>query len=532
MTPDVQIFTPPHSPPAIIEQKLSSYAAEPIDVPSHGFRYVLTGNTLLSPDRLKAVLSSALDPKMAVADTLAAYRREGYYLVAVTAQFAGRSVPAVSGTQLSKADSPQIVNINVIEGRVTKKNVPAEFDRFFNITDRPDLTTEMVTRRAIIANQYAARDGERLQSSFSPAEQPGGSDLTVTASKIPGFKPLSGSLLLGNYGSRYASSYVTGGNVLYHPGGGAELSANYLAGLPYWSRDSRDSQYHSQGFGGSLITPWGTYGLSAQKTHYQLGRSSYPLNTTGDTASYAVSGSQLIYATERAQLRLTQGFAHVDNRTTVFGGGYTVVDQRYDYVTAGLNFSQSYSIGGLAGSFSANYAYNRGTSARSGTFLLSDAPTAATPLFHYSDLSLTAQQELPSGYLAQATVNGQWAQDTLPQQQQWVLGGLGNLTAYNAGIIVGDEGYAVRLSLQSPSKEYGPFRVTPNVFVERGEARYHFVPGPWQRITDAGLGFTVSTTSGTSFSALYAAPIRLEGVAPRSADASRATVFFVLQQSF
>lgn len=534
MAIDSATFTPPPNPPAIVERKPQGYAGLSVRASSHGWAYVLTGNTLLPPDRLQTILAQATDPQQAVADVSAAYRAEGYFLVAVTAQLPAPATPAPSASGVpAAAGADHQVRITVIEGRITQTEVPASVQPYFSgLSGKPDLTVDQVTRRVVMANNFAARNGEKLQAGFGPAEQPGGSAFTVNASPLPDYKRVSGTLLLGNYGSRYASSYLTGGNVALRPGGGVELTANYVAGLPNWSRDSRGSQYHASGLGGSIVTPWGTYGLNAQKTHYQLGRISYPLNTAGDTVSVSLTGSQLLHASERSQLSLTQAFTHVDNRSTVFGGAYTLTDQRYDYASLGLSYTRGYSIGSLGGALIASYTYNRGTSARSGTFLLSEAPTAPTPLFHYSNLNLTLQQQLPGGYIGQATLNGQWAQDTLPQQQQWVLGGLGNLSAYNSGVLLGDSGYAMRLSLQAPAHQWGAFTATPNVFLEHGAARYKFVPGGWQRITDIGLGLNLSTRFGTTLSALYAAPVKLENVPAQTIKNSRATIFFVLQQSF
>jgi hemolysin activation/secretion protein len=530
MTIDSTTFTPPPSPPVVIARKLQGDAGLAVRASSRGWDYVLTGNTLLPAKRLQAILAQAADPQQAVAEISAAYRDEGYFLVAVTAQLPEQSIPASDEPTASAA---RLVRISVIEGRVTQTELPAPVKPYFSgLSGKPDLTVDQVTRRAVMANNYAARNGEKLQTGFSPAEQPGGSVLTVNASPIPDFKRISGTLLLGNYGSRYASSYLAGGNVILHPGGGVELTANYVAGLPNWSRDSRGSQYHANGLGGSIVTPWGTYGLNAQKTHYQLGRISYPLNTAGDTDNISLNASQLLYASERSQLSLTQAFTHVDNRSTVFNGAYTLTDQRYDYASLGLSYTRGYSLGSLGGALVASYSYNRGTSARSGSFLLSEASTAPTPLFHYSSLNLSLQQQLPGGYIGQATLNGQWAQDTLPQQQQWVLGGLGNLSAYNSGVLVGDSGYAMRLSLQAPAHQWGVFTATPNAFIEHGAARYKFVSGGWQRITDIGVGLNLSTRFGTTLSALYAAPVKLENVPAQTAKASRATVFFVLQQNF
>ncbi|MGC8730959.1 MAG: ShlB/FhaC/HecB family hemolysin secretion/activation protein [Halothiobacillaceae bacterium] len=528
MAIDTTTFVPPSKPPAVVEKKLPGYAGEAISVTSGQWHYVLTGNSLLPPQVLRGILAAATDPRLAVQAVSDAYRKAGYFLVAVTAQ-----VETPADAEQASSSAVRTVTIRVVEGRISQLDAPpAEQPYFAGLQHNPTLTESDVTRAAVQASDFAARNGERLQVGFAPAEQPGGSALRVEATPAPDFKPVNGTLLLGNYGSRYTSSYVAGANVAAHPGGGVELTANYLAGLPNWSRDSRGSQYHLFGVGASVVTPYGTYGINAQKTKYQLGRISYPLNTAGEVQTVGLSGSQLLFANARTQLSLVEGFNHVLNRSTVFGGAYTLTDQRYDYASLGLKYTQGYSLAGLGGALIASYTYNRGTKARSGTFLLSAAPTAPNPLFHYTTLNLSLQQQLPHGYLAQLTLNGQRALDTLPQQQQWVIGGLGNLSAYNSGLAVGDTGYALRASVQAPTRQFGPFSLTPNVFVEHAAAHYQFVPSAWQRATDIGVGLNLSTRFGTTLTALYAAPIKRQNIPAATAQGLRATVFVILQQSF
>src|SRR3569623_1806507 len=41
--------------------------------------------------------------------------------------------------------------------------------------------------------------------------------------------------------------------------------------------------------------------------------------------------------------------------------------------------------------------------------------------------------------------SAQFSSDTLPEQQQWVLGGVGSLTSSLPGVVVGDKGYLGRV---------------------------------------------------------------------------------------
>lgn len=533
MIPDA--FVPPNPPPPVVEQRLSAAAGVAVRVTSHGWAYRVTGNTLLPPDRIETLLLQADDPQQAVSRLSEAYKQAGYPLVVVTAQI--EPEPARTGASDSAAPPPSAgarsVSIRVVEGRITELQAAGALQPYFSgLRDRADVTADQVLRQAILANDYANRQGQRVQIGFSPAEQQGGSVLQAITTPLPGYKPWTAALQLGNYGSRYTSSYVAGGNIAWRPGAGWEFTGNYLAGLPNWSSDSRGSLYHAAGLGASVATPLGTYGLSVQNTTYKLGRVSYPLNTAGQVRTGSASGSQLLYASERSQLRLSESFNHVENRVSVFDGAYTLTDQRYDYLTLGLAYTRGYSLGDLGGALTGTLSYNRGLSERAGSFLLSSAATAPTPQFRSYNFGLTVQQQLPRSFYAQAVLNGQWTEDTLPQQQQWVLGGLGNLTAYNAGVAVGDKGYSLRLSLQAPAQQWGGLSLTPNLFIEHGAARYAQIQGPWQRVTDWGVGLNLALPrAGTTLNLLYARPVSSSNIAAQTLNQQRAHVFFVLQQS-
>jgi hemolysin activation/secretion protein len=516
-------FIPPPRPPAIVRRSLGPTAGIVVRASSHGWDYVLTGNTLLSPQALQRALADVRDPQAALQAVTQAYRARGYFLVAVTAKLPQAGLAGVASHR---------VELNVYEGQVTHQKVPPKLAGYFRgIGQRADLTTSAVVRRVLQADSYASRVGLSLRTGFAPAPEPGGSAFEVSAEPQPGFSRASGAWFLGNYGSRYVSSYVTGFNATLHPGGGTEFTANYTAGLPYWTSSSRDSQYHAQSVGGSIATPLGIYGLNFQKSHYQLGRIVYPLNTTGDTTITGLTGSQTVYADLLDKVTLSEGFNHVENRSTVYGGSYTLTDQRYDFATLGLKYTRSYALGSLPGSASVTASYARGTSARSGTFLLSAAPTAPTPLFHYRTVGFELAQQLPDGYMAQVVYNSQWALDTLPQQQQWVVGGFGNISAYNSGVAVGDSGYSLRAVLQTPGYALGSWRLTPNAFVEAASTSYRFVQASSAHLVDAGIGINVAAPHGFTASAVYAAPLHSSGLGPAVAQSSRGTIFFVVQKA-
>lgn len=90
--------------------------------------------------------------------------------------------------------------------------------------------------------------------------------------------------------------------------------------------------------------------------------------------------------------------------------------------------------------------------------------------------------------------------DTVPEQSQWVLGGLSNIASYLLGVAVGDAGGLARLQLDY--KLFGKderYTVVPRAFVEYGYARDEHaqagLPGGTPTIADAGVELAVSYSS-------------------------------------
>ena len=96
-----------------------------------------------------------------------------------------------------------------------------------------------------------------------------------------------------------------------------------------------------------------------------------------------------------------------------------------------------------------------------------------------------------------STAKAQFADEQVPQQQQFILGGMDTLSAYLPGILVGDEGYFADTRLES-RYTWNDFIVVPSVFVEYGGAWYNNAGSPQgdeQTIGDAGLRLKVNYKS-------------------------------------
>jgi hemolysin activation/secretion protein len=518
MTPDLPPNPPDNAPVAAIVAPAPK--PESIVVESHGYRYVIAGNVLLPQATIVTVVEGAEDPKQAVDRLKLAYQQAGYPLIAV-------------GGQVSN----KLVAIQVINGRITEKDItpPSLAPYFAGIEGREDLHRNTLIRKVAMAELFAARDGMRPAVNFAPAQEVGGTKIIVTEEPIEGAKRWNANLAFGNLGSRFSSRYLAQVAGAVRPGEGLELTASYGQGIPGLTADSGGSSYKNAVVGASLVTPLGLYGVSFSQVDYGIGEATAPLFPQGDISIGSITGTQLVYADETARWTVNEGYTHVDNVVKVFEGVFTLTDQHYDLVSAGTGYNKSFALLGQNANVGVGLTVSRGLAAPKGTFL-PVGPGIADPRFTQIQASLNYVQSLPEGYSLTVNWSGQWADTTVPQNQQWVLGGFGNLTAWLPAVMVGDGGSLFRAAVATAPWQWQGISVAGSAFVEAGLVNTHFTPAGQstnRAASDAGLSLSGSFTGGTSLTLAYAWPLATRNVELATLDAQgRAYLYFTLNQSF
>jgi hemolysin activation/secretion protein len=511
-----EAFTPPPSPPPVVELRLPAHAGGPLLVRSHGYAYRVSGNTLLDAAKLQRLIAAAATPADAVGAMNQAYQHAGYALVALRAEVQG-----------------QDVDVRVIEGRITRVHARPDVARFYRgVAFDPALSNDALIRRNILAQGYAAREGLGLKPSVAPAPQHGGTELSVDTPPQPGWRPLSGNVVLGNYGSRYVGGDVLGENLQWHPGHGLEFNLGYAHGLPGLTSAAAGSRYDAVNAGASVFTPWGLYGLAYSRSHYRVGQIASAFTPVGETETWGLTGSQLVFASPTLRLSTTQGLNHVWNHATVFGT-YVLTDQDYNDASVGVQANANASLFGQPAAFSVGLGYTLGLTAPRAT-LSAQTPGAPQSRFHDWTLNASWQQNLPRGWTSSLSGSAQWALDTLPQNQQWVLGGYGSLSAWTPGLLVGDGGYLLRGQLATPPRSWRGWQVAANGFIEQGAVTFHYMAAglpAWSMLADAGVGLTLTSPWKTQLTLSAARPIASKNVTATTM-ASQRSLYLVVQQSF
>ena len=489
-------------------------------VKSHGYEYIIVDNHLLKQATVAKAVKGAPKPRAAVGALKKAYQKRGYFLVALVGREQGHRVL-----------------LRVVEGRLTHIKGPGQMTWFFSgLKGKKNITNSDVIRHATLAQDYDATNGQQPQIRFKPAPETGGSTMKISQKALKNYKPIGASFTFGNFGNRYASRYLVQGRV-HVKSHGFTLQVHDSYGLTGMSSNTKGAYYNAPGAKLSYVTPWGIYKLDYSHTKYQLGKAFAPLFPLGRITRYGFSGTQLLHASPRTRWTLDEGFHHINDTETVFGGAYTLRNQHYNVLKVGSDFNHRF--GGLfnhAASLSVGGKIKLGSPFGTSSGFPSPGPGNPSPAFTLYAGHASLTQVLPKNFRLKLNVSGQTTSDTLPEYQQWVLGGVNNLTAYLPGTIVGDSGYLTRLSAESPTWQPWLFTVSGKAFIEHGAARYTFIPPKshtWQSATDIGASLSLHLPlTKTSATVAYAHPVTTRHVSHATRHNQSAGVFFYLSQSF
>ncbi|MGH8233682.1 MAG: ShlB/FhaC/HecB family hemolysin secretion/activation protein [Rhodanobacteraceae bacterium] len=534
--PMLPYYTPPPAQVAAIQQPLAAsptaaagsapgspttdqrgQVGSVLRVRSHGYLYTVTGNHLLRPSEVDKALQGATDPRAAIGALKQAYQRHGYFLVALVGRTSGNDV-----------------QVRVVQGRLTHVEGPPALNRFFSgLKDNDTVKSSDVIRQSMLAQAYAATNGEQPQISFKPAPEFGGSTMEIGQQPLAKYSPFGGSLTFGNFGNRYAGHYLAQAQayVRHH---GYTLQVTHASALTGLDSNTSGAFYSATGATVAKVTPLGTFQVDYNFTRYQLGQAFAPLFPLGRIENYGGSGTQILYADDRTRWTLDEGVHHIHDSETVFNGIYTLRNQKY--MVFNLDSDVSWRFGGLfkhPASLSAGAGVKLGADGGESGFV--NGVGAPTPHFQIYTAHAGVTQSLAHDFSLAFDLSGQASHQTVPSYEQWVLGGLNNITAYLPGTVAGDRGYLGRLTLQGPQWQLGPVQMRPSVFAEHGAARYSYIAAHapiWQGLTDAGAGLSFSAPAAHTTAMLaYAKPISANNVESSLLARQTAHVFFYLQMA-
>ncbi len=495
-------------------QAAQSAAASSTDVQINGTTVRVYGNQHLSDEALRALLSSAKTPSEAVINLAKRYYQDGHLLVKVDyARLLGS------------------VAILVKQMRLNEVTGAEEMQPYFaGLAGDADLTIAEFHRAKVLADLRARRAGYDYDISY--VEQGDDTvDIVLSRKAIENHDATEIIVEANNKGSRYLGRYFGLAGVKHQFESGTQASLSYQTAFTDMG-ESRDGEELNQ-ISASVDHPFafGLYGVELNYVDYlrePLTSSTTPgscaflfLGCTGPQTVTAgveldaqilqatLRGEQVLYSTPWQQLSLTQRIEFIDSTIDQEGSDQRLLDESYQVLELGGRYTHNrfqsedrdaarlnttlkvragFGDGGTLDSYD-DYraAYQQQNPGQPVPDIVAQARSAE---FIALLPALSYEQRVGEGLTLAAKARGQFADEQLPQQQQFVLGGMDSLSAYLPGALIGDEGYHLKLSLAKAIEATEGLKLTPSLFAEYGGSWYNNTSsefGDEQSLADAGL---------------------------------------------
>lgn len=476
------------------------------------------GPELIDKALLEQAISSATDLSDVVRQIESAYFIAGY--------------PAV---QVRYARAEPELFVLVLPGKLTKVVVPEPYTAYFAGLEGADpLTDEKLERARTLASIHSDRKGENPTLEFQPEEA--GTAMVLNGSES-GPSQTSLGAEYGNPGNRFSGRHLM--NYFARNGfeTGDELRVEGRHSLTGLDKNSSPSEsYYEHSLIWSRVTSVGLFGLRGRYVGYQqnveldigLGDRT---DFSGNIRQAELAWVYPLAASFSSRWNLNSKLDYTRKNYEIRLLDETVQRQEYGSVEIGTDYARLFDVGGQRVDVTAGVAVRSGLgsdetdkpirAADQGYLLFRPTLSVAAPVGESSVLGLSL--------VAQIT------DDTLPEQQQWVAGGLGNVEAFLPGVAAGDSGGLARLFAQTRIEVMGmPF--VPQVFADYGYAKLEnpfgepFVPvaqsGATQTLADVGASLSVKVHRTTELRVSYAESLQEKNVTRRTQDASDANLFF------
>ncbi|MBB3047526.1 hypothetical protein FHR99_001792 [Litorivivens lipolytica] len=509
------------------------------------------GNRSLDQETILSVIANASAPSEVVKDLTRAYYDAGFLWVKL---FYYR-VEDIVGVIVSQSV--------VSEVRGDERITP----HFESLVGDADPTLAEYDTARVLAALKSERIGENYTVTY---EDLGNQQLAVVleSSADEDYDNTDYIFELNNKGSRYLGRYFGLAGLQHRTDSGTKWSFAYQRAFIEWG-ESLDGEKLNQ-YSLSVDHPFsfGLYGIDLSYVEYerdpegqlvQPGSCSLLFFCTGPTVSstrldvqaeiqrFGVRGQQVIYSDTQQRLRLKERVEYVDSYIEENNSDTILIDERYPVAEVGVlynsrfqNDRSSFNAGldarvGLSssGTLDTYDEYRRAFLAQnpSASEAPDVAPAARSGEFVTLQPSVNYQYALSPRTVFSATLKGQYANEQVPEQEQFVLGGMDSLGAYLPGILIGDEGFHLKLEV-SRSLSWKGVTFRPALFIEQGQTWYNNTDGDLgdaQKVADAGFALSMNFGHGLESHWVVARNVSDDVIDEALLEASEADFFWRLR---
>ncbi|MEX1670733.1 ShlB/FhaC/HecB family hemolysin secretion/activation protein [Zhongshania guokunii] len=553
-----------------VEQIVSTAAAgAPYTGLVNGYELRVSGNHFLNEEELESIFTAAKTPSQAIFLMNSMVLRKGHLLVL-----------------MQYAPEGSVVYIHAVQARLAQVKGAGVAEFFKDLEGDTDLTRGEFERARVMANVKSQRVGVNYSASFEVDENQADSvALVFTPEAIVDYDATDVFVQFGNQGSRYVGRYFGDIGMNHNFSDGSRIGVGYETAFTDFGESRGGEDYHRIQLTADRPFTSGLYGITVSHIEYaqNLGRTAGAstitnsglvcdvlsaldlcspglVTTTGqsldldaDINIVALSGEQVLASDLAYRFNLFEKFEYIDSQLDVPGFD-SLQDEKYGTLEFGAKYFAAQKIGDTSFRWSAQLSIKAGVTGDSGTlgsyeqfkadyFVENPSATSApevTPAARTAEFvtilpKVAAKLPLSESTELNASFSAQLANEQLPQQQQWVLGGMNTLSAYLPGVMSGDSGHFSELNLQH-TLLMGGFDVKARVFVEYGVAWFENAggsAGDERSIVDVGVRASSELGWGVTVDAVVARPLMDDGFASSAAlERLEADFYFVLKKVF
>lgn len=407
------------------------------------------------------------------------------------------------------------------------------------LTDAKPLRDSDLESHRALASMLTDRAGYNIYPVFEPDGN--GGQILDLEKNIKDQDPTQITIDFGNPGNRYASRYFLDLGLKTGSSYGDEFRLFWREGFPNVDTAS-GGDYHEQNLSWNRVTRYGVYGLAGRYSDYSFSTTAGGTTTPFLGRLWSVEALYLvpIYASFDSRWTAQGKVDYIDKKGEIDSTpGFRAFEyqrEQYASLEAATSYARNFNYLNHAWNVELGGTLRRGLGEDEKTTFPLHANEGYTLFKGASNLKLYWQPNLNTSWNPNLTsgveLSGQYSNDTLPEQQQWVIGGLGNLTTALPGVGTGDSGYLLRVytetSLAAPYVTHIELR--PKVFIETGAATFE-TPKPGQSLGDQSLtdiGFEVGFKyrkwlDGTL---AYAREIGTDNISEQTLSTTNARVYF------
>lgn len=458
----------------------------------------------MDEDRLRGAVASADNLSNAVRAIAALAQAAGYP--------AARVLYALSGNDLY---------ITVSTGRLSGSEGDPRYTAYFaGLQASQPLSDSALETRRILATAHADRAGETVTGEWIPD----GGSFRLKLSSAPSRPDSAGAGLgISNPGSRFVGRHFLDLNLNQGTRQGDDFRAFIRKDLAAWNYAQKSGHYEEVNFSWSRVSPYGIFGSGLRGVEYDL-----KLSGTSFDGQVIQGEMYWFYPLSASQTQRWSLIAKLDRtrKTTDLTGGAELQRELYSSAELAQAYSTRSHLLGYPANADLSLSLRRGlgderlqiSNAQGNYFLW--RPAARVSLSSTAALSLGLE------------LSAQISSDTVPEQSQWVIGGLGNLTAFLPGLAVGDRGLNARFSADLGSYPLWDVNWKPRLLAEYASAEFSQLVFGKPAAADAGFELNGQVNAWLSLTLAYAESFYDKDLSEAALDAADANLHFRISARF